>query len=377
MSARSPLRSPLIAVSAIALVLVGGPVAIAAPAVEPADLPGWITVVSAPTLEGERTVGSTLTITGGVFEPSDVTLTYTWYFGDGCCSGGPLDDTGTTHVITPEDSYAGFVGVTVTATKLGYEPAFVDLNSGRIIADVPPAPFDSAAELTTANKGGLTATSAAGVATISIPGTGPGIQFYVYGYGQSTPLGFHVTIDPEVPEFQPAYDIEVDYSPIDDGPQKLAVLTTAGDLVGWVWVNDEPLSPPLPDSSGLTAENDGGATGRPTGTDNEVIIEVPNAVPGENVHLTGYSTPVSLGWYTVLDDGTIRVDYSALPPGEHKIAVVRADGTLLGWVAVTAVGDALAATGPLPLSQVALLGVLLTLLGGASLAGVAGARRTR
>lgn len=319
----------------------------AAPAAgsDPATL-STITVVSEPTLEGAREVGGTLTVTGGVWEPADVTLSYSWSFGDGCCAGGPLDTTGPAHVITAGEAAMGFVGVTITASKDGYESTTVNLSSGRILPDVPAKPVATAGGLTAANRGTLSVTTEDGIATISIPGTGPGIMFYVYGYGLGTPLGFEETIDPGVPEFQDAYDIEVDYSALGPGAQRLTVQTASGRLVGWVWVDAEPLAPPVPDSSGLTSENAGGASSNPTSTPNVTTITVPGADAGDSVHLTAFSTPTSLGWYTVEADGTIRVDFSSLPAGDHKIAIVASDGTLLGWVAVTAVDVALAETGP-------------------------------
>lgn len=337
------MRALVALISTLAL-LSAAPAAAAGAPLEPAELPAIVNVTPA-TLDGLRTVGSALTVNPGVWEPADVTVSYEWGFGDGCCSGGPLDTTGPTHVITAQDSYAGFVGVTVTISKEGYESAIVGLGSGRIIADVPPAPVASAADLTASNRGQLSVTTDGGVATIVIPGTGPGIQFYVYGYSMPTPLGFHVTIDPEVPEFQPSYDIEVDYSVLGPGAQRLVVLTTSGTLVGWVWVDEQPLVPPVPDGSALTADNDGGAEVAPTGIANESIIDVPGAEPGDSVFLTAYSTPTGLGWYTVDGNRQIRVNFSSLPLGEHRIAISGADGSLLGWVPVTAVAVSLAVTG--------------------------------
>jgi len=337
----------------------------AAAPLEPVDLLA-LENLTLPALEGPRTVGGELTVNPGTWNPADVSFSYEWSVGDACCSGGPLETTGPTHVITPGDSYLGFVNVRVTVSKDGYEPVFLYLGTDRIIADVPPTPVASAAGLTAANRGALTVTTEGTVATISIPGTGPGIQFYAYGYSAPTPLGFHVTIDPEVPEFQPSYDIEVDYSALGDGAQRLAVVTLSGALVGWVWVDDEPLSPPVPDSSGLTAGNDGGADETPTGTPNESLIDVPGAEPGDSVFLTAFSTPTPLGWYTVDGNRQIRVSYSSLPVGGHQIAISAADGTLLGWVPVTVVAQSLALTGAVlsPVVSVgtaalAVLGILL------------------
>lgn len=349
---------------ALIIGLAAAPAAAAAttdPALDSVDV-GAITVITAPTLEGAREVGGTLTVTGGEWEPSDVTLTYEWGISDGCCSGGPLDTTGASHLITADQAAMGYIGVTVTASKDGYESTMVQLSSGRIAPAAPEEPVASASQLTAENRGTLTVTTADGVARISIPGTGPGIMFYVYGYGLGSPLGFHETIDPGVPEFQDAYDIEVDYSELGPGAQRLTVQTAGGRLVGWLWVDADPLAPPVPDSSGLTAENSGDAAAEPTGMPNETFIVIRGARPGASVHVTAYSTPTSLGWYTIDTDNRIRVDYSALPPGDHKIAVVAADGTLLGWVAVTVVETALARTGAsstVALSAAALLALAL------------------
>ncbi len=51
-----------------------------------------------------------------------------------------------------------------------------------------------------------------------------------------------------------------------------------------------------------------------------------------------YSTPIQLsdGWIQVAEDGTVTVTIPEdVPAGEHRIVVIGADGTVIGWQYIT------------------------------------------
>jgi len=101
-----------------------------------------------------------------------------------------------------------------------------------------------------------------------------------------------------------------------------------------------------------------------------VTITVGAEYAGTTVNVWMHSTPVLLGTVTVSAAGTVRVVIPAdATAGAHRIAVLAADGTLIGWdnVTVAASARALASTGAdvqLPVAA----GLLLLLSGGLLLA---------
>ena len=79
-----------------------------------------------------------------------------------------------------------------------------------------------------------------------------------------------------------------------------------------------------------------------------ITISVGTQYAGDTVHLWLHSTPVYLGAQTVSAAGTVRVAIPAdAPLGAHRIAVLAADGSLIGWdtIRVAAAGQRLASTG--------------------------------
>lgn len=90
---------------------------------------------------------------------------------------------------------------------------------------------------------------------------------------------------------------------------------------------------PFDDDSGLTNENTGDLSGTQDGT--IVTITVPSAEPGDWVYLYAYSTPTPVGWIQVDENRQVKVDVALLRPGGHKIAVLDADGELIGWTSAT------------------------------------------
>lgn len=51
----------------------------------------------------------------------------------------------------------------------------------------------------------------------------------------------------------------------------------------------------------------------------------------EWMYVFAYSTPSGLGWQQVANDGTLRFSILDLEAGDHRFAVVNADGELVGW----------------------------------------------
>jgi len=105
-----------------------------------------------------------------------------------------------------------------------------------------------------------------------------------------------------------------------------------------------------------------------------VTITVGVAYAGQTVNVWLHSTPVLLGTALVAADGTVRVVIPTdAPAGAHRIAVLAADGTLVGWDDITVAAARLAETGTdleLPVT-----GALLLLLAGATLTMVRRMRR--
>jgi len=97
-----------------------------------------------------------------------------------------------------------------------------------------------------------------------------------------------------------------------------------------------------------------------------VTITVGVEYAGQTVNIWLHSTPVLLGTALVAADGTVRVVIPAdAPAGAHRLAVLAADGALIGWDNITVAAVRLAATGTnleLPVT-----GALLLLLAGFTL----------
>jgi len=100
-----------------------------------------------------------------------------------------------------------------------------------------------------------------------------------------------------------------------------------------------------------------------------ITIVVGTAHAGETVNIWLHSTPVLLGTAVVAADGTVRVMIPAdAPAGAHRVAVLAADGTLIGWDNVRVAAARLASTGTdleLPVTAALLLllaGIGITLV---------------
>jgi hypothetical protein len=100
-------------------------------------------------------------------------------------------------------------------------------------------------------------------------------------------------------------------------------------------------APPAADESGLTQGEVGTVLGAQSG--DVVTLTVGGGTAGHWVYLYAYSTPTPLGWAQLDDAAQVRVDVSRLAFGNHKLAVLSADGALLGWAPVTGTSPAMVA----------------------------------
>lgn len=106
-------------------------------------------------------------------------------------------------------------------------------------------------------------------------------------------------------------------------------------------------TPRTPAESELTSANRGGVSGPATARAGSVItVTVGTAHTGEPVDGWVFSTPAHLGTRLVSAAGTVQLRLPAtLTPGAHRVAVLDADGDLIGWFALTVTPAALGATG--------------------------------
>ncbi len=66
----------------------------------------------------------------------------------------------------------------------------------------------------------------------------------------------------------------------------------------------------------------------------DAVVTIAEDRAGQWVYVYAFSEPTGLGWKQVTGDGTVTVSTTGLEDGEHHLAVLDADGTLLGWSAV-------------------------------------------
>ncbi|WP_394769982.1 hypothetical protein [Lacisediminihabitans sp.] len=186
-----------------------------------------ISSVLAPTLTGDLTVGSVLTVTPGTWSSPNATDTYDWGVSGGEF-GDSLPDTGPTHTVTTAD-----MGLTVVVNVTAHNGDEISdpirlTTSTTIPFAVPTAPFTSDAGISAANQGSVTGTTAKNSATITVPSGNPGDHVYVYGFSTPTGLGWYV--------LDANKQIVVDYSSLPGGSHHLVVLNQAGAVVGWLAV---------------------------------------------------------------------------------------------------------------------------------------------
>ncbi len=81
----------------------------------------------------------------------------------------------------------------------------------------------------------------------------------------------------------------------------------------------------------LTADKQGPVKAAISG--DQAVLSVGADYAGEWAFVYAYSEPTPLGWQQVAADGTVNVATTGLAAGEHRFAVLDADGKLLGWTA--------------------------------------------
>lgn len=106
-------------------------------------------------------------------------------------------------------------------------------------------------------------------------------------------------------------------------------------------------TPTAPGETDLTPATQGGVTGPSSARAGSTItVTVGPDRAGARVDGWVFSTPVHLGTHTVSAAGTVRLTLPVtLAAGAHRIAVLDADGAVIGWFAITVQPAALGATG--------------------------------
>lgn len=104
--------------------------------IQPSDPP--VTNTAEPVISGTTHVGSTLTASGGTWNPSDVTQTYQWLR-----NGSPITNaTATSYTLVVADK-GQLIRVRVTATKPGYSPAQATSQAVGPVTDPPEPPVSN------------------------------------------------------------------------------------------------------------------------------------------------------------------------------------------------------------------------------------------
>ncbi len=105
--------------------------------------------------------------------------------------------------------------------------------------------------------------------------------------------------------------------------------------------------PATRDYAALDAAPTGGVTAKAGRT--RLTVTLPGGVPGSWLGVSLYSEPIFAGWFSPNSQGVIDVDLPEnLPPGEHRVVIVDANDTLLGWAPFEWAGAAEAAPASTP-----------------------------
>ena len=103
-------------------------------------------------------------------------------------------------------------------------------------------------------------------------------------------------------------------------------------------------TPSAPSADTLAPDKAGTVTAAVNG--DAAVLSVGADYAGEWAFVYAYSDPTPLGWQLVGADGTVTVATTGLAAGEHRLAVLDADGTLLGWTTAALAGSQAPAPAP-------------------------------
>jgi LPXTG-motif cell wall-anchored protein len=277
----------------------------------------------APTITGDFVTGGAVTVTDGTWNDNGAgpyTYSYLWQ-----------DDIGntlaTTQDYTIDEPEAGHqLTAIVTATDTAHNSGSAQSNS----MDIPIPDFTNT--VAPVLSGDLTEgdTLTVDTGTWSKPGL-----VFTYGWGWSAGQEGDVDSPADATNSHVTDDNDFGHTPVG--------VVTATDSTGSVSASAfasgvvTPAAPVATDAD-LTSANEGGVTGTQSGNTATVTVPAP-AAPNDLVYVYGYSTATPIGFFTVNASNQIVVSLSALPKGSHKLAIIDANGDLIGWLLVAATGD--------------------------------------
>lgn len=267
--------------------------------------------------------------------------------------------------------------IRTVGTPTGQNTSFV---VGEYQPNAMPAPLDiDGGELTAGNKNGVTvqqqATPAPGQWVVTVPGGQAGDYVYIDAYaGSSSRSPF-----PDWYRLDANKQVKLSLAGVTLAAGKLSVTVQngnqgqVGELLGWATVtinapqSDTPAVKPPPaktvtpstsaapagtgvryasNASSMPAtipalpvkrgsQLDTTNAGKVTGViaDNIVTLTVADGTPNQWIYAYIYTGAQSrpIGWVQLDENLQMKVDISELPDGNHKVALVGADGELIGW----------------------------------------------
>lgn len=187
------------------------------------------------------------------------------------------------------------------------------------------------------------------------------------------------------------WTIELDQPIAGSGAYPLSFVPSLGSragepLEGVLVIGEESGWTPAEDD--LTADLEGRVTVTPDDftAGDTITVALPDGFEGQQTYAFLFSTPTALGTATVADGSVRFATSTSLAPGAHRVALYAADGTLIGWDAVTVRepadddasgggtgggGDSAAPDGDLAVTGASVIG-MIWLVAGALVAVVAG-----
>lgn len=279
--------------------------------------PGVITL-GTPGFGGSFKIGTEVWTTAPTPTPATATVTLQW-LRDGVPIPGA---TGERYLLTSDDAGAG-IRVRATATLDGYA------DTSKQSAAFMPA----AGDFTVLSAPGIAGTAGVGHELTLEPATwspepqSVGVRWLrddvaIDGATAST---YTLTAADEGAVIR----AEQTAHAVSEGTDLSYVARSAG-----VTVDAMPAGTPVaPDAGDLVAGNRNGVTSSRSGS--SATLEIPGVDDGRWVYVYGFSVPAELGWHRV-SGGQVTLSVAALDAGEHRLAVLTADGSLAGWAPLAA-----------------------------------------